>query len=382
MNRPILAALAATLIFMAGNASAAEPTPAPTVALTGENALEEMSPGWNLGNSLEAIGGNPPYSVSQESAWGNPKVTQDLMNSVKAAGFKSVRIPVSWNQYANRDATIRPFWLSRVQEVVDYARKAGLYVVINVHWDGGWLQPTYQDQDQANARLVVFWKQIATHFKDYDDHLLFAGTNEVMVTNVYSAPTTENCKVQNGFNQMFVAAVRTTGGNNADRWLVVQSYNTNIDHAVSCNIKMPGDTVDHRLMMEVHYYDPYNFTLNTNSKTWQWGKNATDKSATETWANEVYTDAQFKKMQVNFVDKGVPVILGEYAASERNEYDPEGRYRNYWDAYVTRSAHAHGLVPMYWDNGVISNHSSGLFNRTTAAQAFPETISEIVKAAK
>jgi endoglucanase len=293
-----------------------------------------------------------------------------------------VRIPVAWNQYTESDATIRAFWLKRVQEVVDYAHKAGLYVVINVHWDGGWQQPTFKAQDQADARLAAFWKQIATHFRDYDDRLLFAGTNEIMVTGDYSPPTAENCKVQNGFNQIFVAAVRSTGGNNANRWLVVQSYNTDINHAVSCNTKMPGDTVAKRLMMEVHYYDPFNFTLNEKSNIWQWGKIATQASATEPWANENYTDAQFKKMKVNFVDKGVPVILGEYAASRKTEYDPEGKYRNYWNADITRSAHEHGLVPMYWDNGVTSNHSSGLFDRASATPAFPETISEIVKAAR
>jgi endoglucanase len=381
MGRHIFSALAGALMIFAagcGDAIAWDNS----VPLTSENVIAQMSPGWNVGNSLEATVGKGPYSISQETAWGNAKVTQELMRSVKAAGFKSVRIPVSWNQYSDRDATIRPFWLGRVKEVVDYANKAGLYVVINVHWDGGWLQPTYKDQDQANARLVVFWKQIATHFKDYDDRLLFAGTNEVMVTNVYSAPTAENCKVQNGFNQMFVAAVRATGGNNTNRWLVVQSYNTDINHALSCNAKMPVDTVDHRLMMEVHYYDPFNFTLNEKSKIWQWGKIATEASATETWANEAYTDAQFKKMKDNFVDKGVPVILGEYAASRKTEYDPDGKYRNYWDAYITRSAHEHGLVPMYWDNGVTSNHSSGLFDRATGAQVFPETIAEIVKAAQ
>lgn len=381
MGRHILSVLTgAALIFAFGCGHAAAQDA--TVSLTSENVQALMSPGWNLGNTLEAIGGKSSYTTSQETAWGNPAATQALMDSVKAAGFKSVRIPVAWNQYTDRDSVIRPFWLKRVQEVVDAAHKAGLYAVINVHWDGGWQQPTYKDQDQADARLAFFWKQIATHFRDYDDRLLFAGTNEIMVTGVYSAPTEENCKVQNGFNQIFVAAVRATGGNNANRWLVVQSYNTNIDHAVSCNAKMPGDTVAKRLMMEVHYYDPYNFTLNDKSPVWQWGKIATKASATETWANEAYADAQFKKMKVNFVDKGVPVLLGEYAASLKTEYDPDGKYRNYWNAYITRSAFEHGLVPMYWDNGVTSNHASGLFNRATATQAFPEAISEIVKAAR
>lgn len=351
--------------------------------LTAGNVLTEMSPGWNLGNTLEATGsGTPPFLISQETAWGNPAATQALMTSVRAAGFKSVRIPVAWNQYADSKGTINAAWMARVTQVVDYARAAGLYVIINIHWDGGWMQPTYADQTAVNARLTTFWTQIADNFKTYDDHLLFAGTNEVMVTDVYSAPTAENCTVQKGFNQTFVDTVRATGGENATRWLVVQGYNTNIDYTITCNAAMPSDTATGRLMMEVHYYDPYNFTLNTASKTWQWGSIVTHPANAEPWANEAYADAQFQKMKTRFIDKGVPVILGEYAASLRTEYDAAGTYRNYWNRHITRSAYQHGIVPIYWDNGYLSNHQTGLFDRTKATPGFPKTIGEIVNAAR
>ena len=323
-----------------------------------------------------------PAATSQETAWGNPVVTQALLNAVAAQGFKSVRIPVSWNQYADADNTISTAWMARVAEVVDYARNAGLYVVINVHWDGGWLQPTYADQAMANARLTAFWTQIATKFKDYDQHLLFAGTNEILVTNVYSAPTAENCAVQKGFNQKFVDAVRATGGKNASRVLVVQGYNTNIDYTVSCNAAMPTDTAANEMMMEVHYYDPYDFALNTNSTIWQWGASATNPSATQTWANEAYVDTQFQKMKTNFIDKGVPVILGEYGAVAKTEFDPAGTYRTAWDKYITGSAYKHGMVPFYWDNGQTGNHNFGLFDRSTNAVAYPSIVTAIVGAAK
>ena len=216
---------AAALAMMAGAASAQSPAP----SLTSDNALSEMAPGWNLGNTLEAIGnGQKPFAASQETAWGNPPASQALMDAVKAAGFKSIRIPVAWSEYADADGNIRPAWMARVTTVVDEARHAGLYVIINVHWDGGWIQPTKAAEATVDARLAKFWTQIATNFKDDDDHLLFAGTNEIGVTGVYSAPTADNCAVQNGFNQVFVNAVRSTGGNNATRWLVVQGYNTNI----------------------------------------------------------------------------------------------------------------------------------------------------------
>jgi endoglucanase len=342
-------------------------------SLTSVQLSAQMSPGWNLGNSLEATGG--------ETAWGNPPANQTLFNAVKAAGFKTVRIPLSWTQYADANYNISASWMARVKEVVDAARSAGLYVIINVHWDGGWLQPTYAAQSAANARLAKFWTQIANTFKYYDDYLLFAGTNEVMVTDVYSAPTAENIAVQNGFNQVFVNTVRGTGSNNAQRHLVVQGYNTNIDYTYATNT-VPSDSAANRLMMEVHFYDPYNFTLNTNSTIWQWGSIATDSTATETWANESYVDAQFQKMKTRFIDKGVAVILGEYAASLRTEYDAAGKYRQYWDQYITKSAYQRGLVPVYWDNGPTTNHQSGLFNRSTGAQAYPAVITAIVNAAK
>jgi aryl-phospho-beta-D-glucosidase BglC (GH1 family) len=332
-----------------------------------------MSPGWNLGNSLEAIGG--------ETNWGNPMVNQQLLTAVKAAGFKTVRIPASWKQYADANDNISASWMARVTEVVNYARNAGLYVVLNVHWDGGWMQPTYAQQPLANERLKKFWTQIANNFKGYDDTLLFAGTNEVMVDGDYGTPTVEYQNVQNGFNQVFVNAVRATGGNNAKRHLVVQTFNTNIDHGYNYFTK-PTDTVANKLFVEVHYYDPFNFTINDKSNIWQWGAIANNPSATETWANEAYTDAQFQKMKTRFVDAGMPVLMGEYAAILRSEHDPSGTYRKYWTQYVTKSAYQRGVVPVWWDNGYLDNHQMGLFNRSTGAQGFPDLITTIINSAK
>ncbi len=340
----------------------------------------QMAPGWNLGNSLEASG--RPYVWGShdfnEAGWGNAKASQALFNAVKAAGFRSVRIPVSWKQYADADDNISPQWMERVTEVVNYAHNAGLVAMINIHWDGGWMQPTYATQAAANARLAKFWTQIANNFRNHDDTLLFAGTNEVMVDGDYTPPTAEYCDVQKGFNQVFVSAVRATGGNNASRHLVVQAFNTNIDHALSCNAAMPADRAADRLMMEVHYYDPYDFALDEKSASWKWGKAANPSGK----GNEPHADGQFQKMKKAFIDKGVPVLLGEYGAIRRTEYDPSGANRKYWDQYITRAAWAHGIVPMYWDNGYASNHQMGLFDRATGKQVFPDVISAIVDEAR
>ncbi|HSW08162.1 MAG TPA: glycoside hydrolase family 5 protein [Aquabacterium sp.] len=342
--------------------------------LTSLQLSASMSPGWNLGNTLEAIGG--------ETAWGNPLANQALLNGIKAAGFKSVRIPVSWKQYADANDTISASWMARVTEVVNYARSAGLYTLINIHWDGGWMQPTYAQQSTANARITKFWTQIANNFKTYDDYLLFAGTNEVMVDGDYGTPTVEYYSVQNGFNQAFVSAVRATGGYNAMRHLVVQGFNTNIDHTYNF-FSVPGDSATKKLMVEVHYYDPYNFTLNESGSIWQWGAIATSAANTETWANESYADAQFQKMKSRFIDGlGMGVLMGEYGAISRTEYDSAGTYRKYWDQYITKAAYSRGVVPVYWDNGYTSNHAMGLFNRSTGAQVYADVISTIVNAAK
>lgn len=311
-----------------------------------------------------------------ETAWGNPAVTQQLINSIKAAGFDTIRIPVAWSVFTDSASyTIDPAWLNRVEEVVNYGLNADMYVIINEHWDGGWLNhPFYNQQESLNNRLSIMWTQIANHFRDYNHRLLFAGTNEVMNEGDYGTPTQEYVDVQNSFNQTFVNAVRATGGNNTNRYLVVQGFNTNIDHTVNF-AEIPNDTVANRLMMEVHYYDPYNFTLNTGSNITEW------PSTQETWANEAWVDEQFQRMKTNFVDQGVAVILGEYGVVSRMNVANHEASRIRWNQYITESAVAHGLVPVYWDNGVTGDGGLGLFDRNNGNPVYPDIISVLVNTA-
>jgi endoglucanase len=242
------------------------------------------------------------------------------------------------------------------------------------------MQPTYAQQDYVNNRLAIMWNQIATNFRDYDNRLLFAGTNEVMVDGDYGTPTEEYYTVQNSFNQTFVTAVRDTGGNNASRYLVVQGFNTNIDHTVNF-AEIPTDTVDDRLMMEVHYYDPYNFALNTDSNITQWGAIATDPNAVEYWANESWVDAQFQKIKSSFVDKGVAVILGEFGVASRPSVTDHERYRIYWNEYISQAAVDHDMVPIYWDSGGKGiDGSTGVFDRDNGSQLYPDIIDAVVSA--
>lgn len=346
--------------------------PADITGMRSISSLElaaQMGKGWNLGNSLEAIGG--------ETAWGNPKVTEAFIKQVKEAGFNAIRIPVAWSKFSNAaDFTIDQAWMNRVQEVVDYAIANGMYVVLNNHWDEGWMQPTFAKQEYVNDRLEKMWIQIAIHFRDYDDRLLFAGSNEVMFEGDYSAPKAEYSEVQNSFNQTFVDAVRSTGGRNAYRNLVVQTFNTNIDYGISF-FEIPADPAEDRLMVEVHYYDPYGFTLQNDEEFTQWGKNATDPSKTASWGGEAYADGQFQKMKIKFVDQGIPVLLGEYCASDKKAGDND-IYREHYLRHITQSAAELGLVPYYWDNGYAGDYGSALFDRTTGAQIYPKLVKAIV----
>ena len=337
-----------------------------------KNAVElaqEMGIGWNLGNTLEACHG---MDFASETLWKNPKASKRIIDGVKAAGFKTIRIPCAWNGYIEDQKTykIKDSWLARVKEVVDYCIDNDMYTIINIHWDGGWLEenPTYEKQVEVNAKQKALWLQIATYFQGYGEHLLFAGTNEVRAD--YNMPSYENLEVQMSYNQTFVDAVRSTGGQNKWRNLIIQAYNTNINHAIDF-LKMPVDPTPNRMMVEVHYYDPYEFCLKEDSSIFEW--NEEDDSA----------NRQFSRMKSHFVDKGIPVILGEYGAILRTslaaeDYKKHLESRNRYLYYVTKAALANKLIPIYWDNGVIGNNGFGLFDRNTGRQIHKDAISSII----
>lgn len=353
-----------------------------TGMLSDASALaKKMKIGWNLGNTLDATSA----TTASETLWGNPKTTKQLIDGVKAAGFNTVRIPCAWSAYIEDASTyrIKESWLARVKEVVDYCVDNDMYAIINIHWDGGWLEnnPTFDKQEEINIKQKALWEQIAVYFRDYDEHLLFAGTNEVHKD--YGTPSAENLTVQMSFNQTFVDAVRSTGGRNAWRNLIVQSYNTNIDLAVA-HLKMPTDNVSNRQFAEVHFYDPYDFALQEDAgfKT-QWGKDFVGKDVSS-WGQEDWVDKAFGLMKTTFVDKGYPVILGEYGAILRSSLTSgladHVKARNYYLSYITKTALANGLVPIYWDNGVSGDKGFGLFDRNNGKQLHSDAIKAITQA--
>lgn len=346
-----------------------------------------ITAGWNLGNSLESINVYEGAYSGDETSWGNPVVTQSLINAVKAAGFNAVRIPVAWSHSLEDETnyTIKQSWFGRVEEVVNYVLSNGMYAIINIHWDGGWMNfPDYAHQWQINNKLSILWKQIALYFRDYTDYLLFAGTNEVHLEGDYGSPNTENITVQNSFNQTFVDTVRTTGGRNTYRQLIVQAYNTNIEYAVNY-LSMPSDPTAERLMAEVHFYDPYDFALQEDGgyKT-QWGTPFAGGDVSS-WGQEDWVNQAFDMMKTGFIDKGIAVILGEFGAILRSSLasglTEHIESRNYYLEYVTGAARSRSLVPFYWDNGNTGNNGFGLFDRYTAAVAHQDAINAIMSGA-
>ena len=354
--------------------------------------VEAMGPGWNLGNQLESVTDNVP----EETNWGNPVITEKLIQSVKAAGFKSIRIPVSYFAKIDddKDYTIDSKWLDRVQEVVDYCIKNDLYAVINIHGDGyntidgGWLLCNGKNQTEIKKKYKKVWKQIAERFKNYDEHLLFESMNEEF-DGSYSEPNKEYYQNINDYNQIFVDTVRKTGDNNTKRWLIIPGWNTNIDYtAGDYGFKLPTDQYrdksidkeEQRIMISVHYYSPWDFCGGENCVITQWGNEADDPSKTSTTCDETYMKNQLNLMKTTFADKGYPVFIGEYGSIGKTSYDSENEYyRAYFARKLCQLSRKNGCIPMYWDNGYNGVHGFGLFDRTTCEVTQPVIIDAIME---
>lgn len=345
----------------------------------------KMRLGWNIGNTLEASGG--------ETSWGNPMVTKDLIDLVKKNGFNAIRIPCAWNRYLSNKSTaeIDKAWLKRVKEVVDYCIQDNMYVMLNIHWDGGWLENhcTPASKDSNNLKQKAFWEQIATYFRDYDEHLMFATTNEPNVENA------EQMDVLLSYHQTGIDAIRSTGGRNAYRCIVIQGPGTDIEKTNKLMHTMPKDKVPNRLMAEIHYYTPYQFCGLDKDADWGrmsyfWGKDYHSKTDTlhnATWGEEETADKFFKMMKEQFVDKGIPVLMGEYGAIRRSSLtgDDLSRHlasRAYWLRYITKTALDNGVIPFFWDAGGSGANSWGLFNRNTNKVSDYQGLNAVMQGAK
>lgn len=365
-------ALLATVAFTGWSAPA-------SAAMRSVNATQltsEMGAGWNLGNQLEAsINGVP-----NETSWGNPTITPALIKKVKAAGFNTIRIPVSYLSKIGSapNYTIDAAWLDRIKTVVDYAYNEGMYVVINIHGDGynsvqgGWLLVNDWNQNAIKEKYQSVWKQIANKFKNYEERLIFESMNETF-DGTYGNPNSSYYANLNAYNQIFVDTVRKTGGNNSARWLMIPGWNTNIDYTVgNYGFVLPTDSNrssaipsnEKRIMISAHYYSPWDFAGEENGNITQWGATATNQSKKSNWGQEDYLNSQFKSMYDKFVTQGYPVFIGEFGSIDKTSYDSSNnKYREAFAKAVTATAKKYKMVPVYWDNGHNGQHGFALFDR-------------------
>lgn len=352
---------------------------------------EAMGLGWNLGNQLEASSGGLP----SETCWGNPEITKELIDTIKAQGFKTVRIPVSYLDMIGDgpDYKIDTDWLDRVQEVVDYVVNNDMFAIVNMHGDGyytvdhSWLLCAEDDDKQTEIKdkYGKVWTQIADRFKDYDQHLIFESMNEEF-NNDYGKPDEKAYDNINAYNQIFVDSVRATGSNNEKRWLLLPGWNTNIKYTAGddYNFKIPTDkgckADGKRIMISVHYYDPFNFTIDENktAKT-QWGKYAVKNY--DNWGQEDYVDSQMALLNEKFVSQGYPVVIGEFGAQDKTEkFADYNEFRRYWSEYLIKAAKKNGVVCVYWDNGYNGNKGFGIINRFDYTITQPDLIAGMMRA--
>lgn len=289
--------------------------------ITSQQLVEDMTFGWNLGNTLDVCQAdrdgdgkiNEHVEAGEkvdETLWGNPKATKDLFTSLKKNGVNAVRIPVTWRDHMDSNGNIDREWMDRVQQVVDYAYSQGMYVIINVHHDGGgdpkfgaWIiEESQKDYNTFLKKYKNIWKQIAERFKNYSDYLIFESMNEVGFDTLYNKNKADAYNLINKINQDFVDIIRATGGNNAKRHLLIAGYYTDIERTCDSLYKMPDDKAG-RCILSVHYYTPWDFCTCDIKHTW--GTNSEVRQM----------ETLIGKMKKNFVDKGIPVIIGEYAAS-------------------------------------------------------------------
>ncbi len=339
---------------------------------TAAEIAAEMTFGWNIGNTMEV--------PKDPTLWGNQIPTQELIDFVKSAGFNTIRIPCAWNSHANQSTyVIDVSWLAQVKAVVDYCIKDSLFVILNSHWDEGWLEENIIASSQAavNKKQGAYWRQIATTFRDYDRHLLFAGANEPAAQDKDTVSFgADRMAVLTSYLQTFIDSVRATGGNNASRTLIIQGPKANIDLTNKRMNTLPTDKIDKRLMAEVHFY-PYQFSLMTKDEEWGnmfffWGAgnhSTTNTAHNPTWGEESYVDEQFNLMKTQFVNQGIPVILGEFGAIKRDTLYGDDLTKHLasrvsFYRYVASSSKNHGLIPILWDTGYLGAKNMTVIDRT------------------
>lgn len=351
--------------------------------------VKDMKIGWNLGNTFDAntevtIAGD---ELEYETMWTGAKTTQEMMDALKNAGFNAVRIPVSWhNHVSGDDFTISEVWLNRVQEVVDYAYKNGMYVILNTHHDigEGYYYPDSAHLDNSKKYIEKIWTQLAARFADYDEHLIYESLNEPRLVgsnyewwlDTNNASCIDAIQCINTLNQVFVDTVRNNEGNNNERYLMVPGYDASAQGALVEGFSLPKDVVADKLIVSVHAYTPYNFALQAQSE-----KGSIYEFSSDNPDSVKEIDQFMDQLYNKFISAGVPVVIGEFGARDK--------YRNIQDridyaTYYIAAARARGMSCFWWDNDSFlgSGENFGLMERKSTKIIYPDIVEGLMKYTK
>ncbi|MBE5815122.1 MAG: glycoside hydrolase family 5 protein [Clostridiales bacterium] len=378
--RKLICLMLALLLPVLPLAAMAEEATVPTVEnvlklnIPGSEALRFVSQikvGWNLGNTFDAHkGNNSGDEMALEKYWCGIYTTPEMIQALKDAGFNAIRIPVSWHNHVDQDFNISEKWLSRVQEVVDYAISRDMFVILNIHHDTDkkFVYPDSAHYEQSERFITSIWQQVSERFKEYDNKLIFecinetrlAGTNVEWWFNTADPRIVDAADCINRLNQAFVNTVRATGGSNTDRYLMVSGYAASPDGTKTDYFTLPTDTAENKLIVSVHAYTPYSFALEMPGTDTFLLETQSDFGEICTFMNQLYT---------RYVSKGIPVIIGEFGALNKDNLQDRVNFT----AYYVANATARGMPCFWWDNNHFKGNGErfGLLDRKTCT--FPDT---------
>jgi endoglucanase len=358
------------------------------ITMTAMTFAENLNPGWNLGNTLDSCGPRV-RDVGREIAWGNPVTTQEMINTVAAAGFKTLRVPVSWHDHiqelrgTNYELRIDGSWMDRVEEVVNYGLNAGMYVIVNIHHDDGkeYIYPDAAHYESSSRFVKSVWAQISERFKGYGSNLIFEAMNEPRLKgvkdewNLHRNPPLykEAIETLNKLNQDFLNTVRSSGGNNAGRYLLFSGIAASPESVLHDSFALPTDTADDKLIVSVHSYRPWNFAMAALEDPKS--VSCFDRTKPESTRD---IDGFMSDLHDKFIAFGIPVILGEYGAIDKNNNTAD---RAEYYEYFTAAAKKHRMPCIAWDNGIKNNPGDGyaLLDRRTLKWHYPEILDAIMR---
>ena len=341
--------------------------------------LDNMGVGWNLGNTFDAY--QDPYygnEMQLEKYWNGCMTTPEMFDELKNAGFRTVRIPVSWHNHVDQDFKISANWLNRVKVVVDYAYSRGLYVILNTHHDVNtqFYYPLEKYSEISQRYIKEIWTQLADKFADYDEHLIFESMNEPRLKDTNyewwidqnSAQCREAIECINQLNQLFVNTVRASGGQNASRYLMVPGYCASVDGATNKYFRLPTDQADNKIIVSVHAYTPYSFALESPGTVVFDLGNMSQKAEISNFMNTLYK---------TYIQNGIPLVIGEFGARNKNN---NLQSRVNFTAFYTVASRSRNIPCIWWDNGAFTGNGElfGILDRRQAAFTYPDIMNALI----